>query len=186
MEENLQEQGTIMEEEKEDIQAPIEVKVRKTKKKRTQKQIEAFERARQKRLENIKKRKEDLKQPPPPPPQTQSTREELYDDAVGEELEEDEQPINISVRRRPKPIKSRRKPRKKEIVLDDTDSETDDEELISTILNTYRQKRTRKKKAPKMKTPDYSDGEAEGVEQYEQQEYYQPHYQGQDYRHLFS
>ena len=29
MEENLQEQGTIMEEEKEDIQAPIEVKVRK-------------------------------------------------------------------------------------------------------------------------------------------------------------
>ena len=71
-------------------------------------------------------------------------------------------------------------------IIDINDSETDDEELISTILNTYRQKRTRKKKAPKMKTPDYSDGEAECVEEYEQQEYYQPHYQGQDYRHLFS
>jgi hypothetical protein len=141
----------------------------KPKKQRTQKQIEAFEKARKTRAENVKKRKEDKKNNTKPVGRPKKKEPEIIEDNEAKEIIEepeiesdsDYEEEKIVYKKKPKvKVKAKKKkPIKKKVVYiseseseSEISSESEEEEIVKTIL---------KKKKKKVQYYDPQDYEEE-------------------------
>ncbi len=123
-----------MEEIQKEIEAPIEetqatqaveveVKPKRVKKPRTQKQIDAFEKARLKRLENIKKKKEASS--PPPKPKEEEFPAETTPPSPPNSPREEEIPYKLTIKKKKKKPKKKKIKRKRK-----SKSNKDDKQII--------------------------------------------------------
>ena len=173
MEEHKEIEVEIKEEIKEEIVEKVEVedvpltKPKREKKPRTEKQIAAFEKARLKRMEKLNEKKKeaakkllDIKDEPKEVNTAKRSLEEEKEEV--KELEEDsdlveeviEKPKRAPPRKTVKVVK-RKKPVKqpKQIVFENSDSDTDDDDLLEQVYTTYKKelkkrKQSRPKEAP--------------------------------------
>ncbi len=173
MEEHKVEKEEIMEEvekvkEVEEVEEVKEVpltKPKREKKPRTEKQIAAFEKARLKRMEKLNDKKKeaakkllDIKEEPKEVEDSENltyTSEKVKEE-VKEEVEEVEEviekpppkPKRVKVVKRKKPVKQ-----PKEIVFENSDSDTDDDDLLEQVYTTYKKElKKRKHTRPKADT----------------------------------
>jgi len=166
MEEHKEIEVEIKEEIKEEIVEKVEVedvpltKPKREKKPRTEKQIAAFEKARLKRMEKLNEKKKeaakkllDIKDEPKEVKEEKEEVKELEEDS---DLVEEviEKPKRAPPRKTVKVVK-RKKPVKqpKQIVFENSDSDTDDDDLLEQVYTTYKKelkkrKQSRPKEAP--------------------------------------
>jgi len=137
-----------------EVDVPL-TKPKREKKPRTEKQIAAFEKARLKRMEKLNDKKKeaakkllDIKEEEVKEEEVNTAKqslEELEEEVVEEVIEKKPPRKTVKVVKRKKPVKQ-----PKQIVFENSDSDTDDDDLLEQVYTTYKKElKKRKHRGPK-------------------------------------